>query len=501
MTGAVRLTGATPCLGNYWKSIDWKKVRREVKRLQMRIAKAVRENRWNKVRCLERTLTHSFFAKLLAVKRVSSRKGSRTPGVDNVIWNTPAKKMRGALSLNTRNYKASPLKRKLIPKKNGKMRTLGIPTMKDRAMQALFLLYLEPIAETTADNNSYGFRRFRGCRDAVSQCFCALGKSYSAQWILDADIKACFDEINHSWLLENIPMNKKILRQWLESGFVYDRQLFPTRTGTPQGGIASPTLANMTLDGLESTVRNCFQKRIKGIRTKINFIRYADDFIVTAASKEILQDKVIPAINDFLKLRGLKLSPEKTRIAHIDEGFNFLGQNLRKYNNKLIIQPAKDNVKSFLEKVKGIMVKYRGCKTEILIRKLNPVIRGWGNYHRLIQSSKAFGRLQEFIHDALIKWAKRQNGDKTLKWIYYHFWGISSDKKHFACVTTDKKGRTKKLELLKLTDIRLARYIKIKGAANTFDPEYQKFFWMRRKSKNMTIIQTNSLRTAGLTST
>jgi len=286
----------------------------------MRIAKAVQADRPNKVKALQWLLTHSWSARVLAVRRVSRNKGSRTPGVDGIVWNTSAKKMRGALSLRRHGYHAQPLRRvKIRKKKPGTFRNLGIPTMTDRAMQALYLLALEPVAELTADPNSYGFRLKRACRDAIEQCFCALGNLYSAEWILDADIKACFDWIDHDWLLTHIPLDRKILREWLRSGVVEGGRLFPTRNGTPQGGIISPTLANMTLDGLEQAVkRSCPSK------SRVNFVRYADDFIVTAKTPELLRDRVIPAIHAFLAERGLVLSAEKTQVVHIADGFDYL---------------------------------------------------------------------------------------------------------------------------------------------------------------------------------
>ncbi len=250
------MAGASPASYKTWKSIDWKQVKAEVKKLQMRIAKAVREERWNKVKVLQRILTRSFYAKLLATNRVTTGKGSSTPGVDGEIWKTPAKKMVGALSLRQRGYKASPLRRVHIPKGKNQKRPLGIPTIRDRAMQALYLLALEPVSETLADPNSYGFRCFRACRDAIAQCFLSLSRKRSGQWVLDADIKACFDGISHQWLLDHISMEKEILEKWLKCGFIEKRKLFPTRAGSPQGGVISPTLCNMTLDGLEKAVKD-----------------------------------------------------------------------------------------------------------------------------------------------------------------------------------------------------------------------------------------------------
>ena len=491
MKEASKLTCATSKLGIYWKSIDWKKVNKEVKQLQMRIAKAVKEGKWNKVKSLQWILTHSFSAKLLSVKRVTSRKGKNTAGTDGIIWNTPAKKMRGALSLQRRGYKAMPLRRVLIPKKNGKMRPLSIPTLKDRAMQALYLLSLEPVSETTADPNSYGFRPYRACRDAIAQCFKALGKKNSPKWVLDADIKACFDWISHEWMNKNIPVDTKILKQWLKCGFVQNKKLFPTRNGAPQGGVASPTLANMALDGLENAVKNMPNKR----KHKVNYIRYADDFIITASSREHLENIILPIINNFLAKRGLAVSKEKTKIVNIEQGFEFLGQNIRKYNNKLIIKPAKANIQSFNVKVKALIRKGRGWNAETLIKNLNPVIRGWANYHRNVQASRTFDHMHRIIYKSLCKWAKYTNRRKTYKWIYHHFFAISP-KGRFSCYITDKKGKQKLLELVAPIDIRLVRYIKIKGQSNPFLNEFRDYFNMRRRAKNYTLINNNL--TAGL---
>ena len=493
MTEVVKLTGAAPNLGNHWNTIDWDKVKTEVKRLQMRIAKAEREGKRSKVKSLQWILSHSYFAKLLAVKRVSSNKGAKTPGVDGEIWNTPARKMRGALSLKRRGYKALPLRRMVIPKKNGKKRPLGIPTLKDRAMQALYLITLEPIAETRADPNSYGFRYFRACRDAIAQCFCSLAKSCSPRCILEADIKACFDWINHEWLLDNIPLDKRMLSQWLKCGYMQDRKLYPTKSGTPQGGIISPTLANMTLDGLEKVIKDSCPRR-----RKVNFIRYADDFIVTADSRELLENNVIPAINDFLKPRGLMLSPEKTGIVEIDEGFDFLGQNPRKYRNKLIIKPSKDNYSSFLRKIRETIKSCHGWKTEDMIKKLNSIIRGWANYHRNIQASKVFSFADKIIFQALCRWIKRRHPEKCWWWIIKNYFNdlkrnTNRQKWVFSCWIKDGSGKKKLLELIKPSSIKLVRYIKVKGKSNPFDPNYTDYFKMRSAFKNYYPINSNSL--------
>src|SRR6266566_2337617 len=230
-----------------WHAIDWRAVNTNVRRLQARIVKATKEKRWGKVKALQRLLTHSFSGKALAVRRVTENQGKNTPGVDKITWNTPQKKINAVYSLRQRGYHPQPLRRIYIPKKNGKKRPLGIPVMKCRAMQALYLLALEPVAETTADPNSYGFRPQRSTADAIEQCFTALGKARSPQWILEGDIKGCFDAISHAWLLAHIPMDKTMLKKWLKAGYMEKHVLYPTEEGTPQGGIITPPTMVQTL--------------------------------------------------------------------------------------------------------------------------------------------------------------------------------------------------------------------------------------------------------------
>jgi len=235
-----------------WQVINWPAAQRIVRRLQARIVKAIQDKRWGKVKALQHLLTRSFSGKAIAVKQVTENSGKRTPGVDRIVWNTPVKKEAAVHNLKQRGYQALPLRRLYIPKPNGKMRPLGIPTMKDRAMQALYLLALDPVAESTADPNSYGFRKDRSTADAIAQCFNVLGKRHSPQWILEGDLKACFDEISHSWMLAHIPTDKTILRKWLKAGFIDKNALHPTEAGTPQGGIMTPFTQKITspLNGL-----------------------------------------------------------------------------------------------------------------------------------------------------------------------------------------------------------------------------------------------------------
>jgi RNA-directed DNA polymerase len=463
-----------------WHDIDWKSVSCNVRRLQTRIVKATQEKRWGKVKALQRLLTHSFSGKALAVRRVTENQGKNTPGVDKVTWSTPHKKINAVYSLRQRDYHPQPLRRIYIPKKNGKKRALGIPVMKDRAMQALYLLALDPIAETTADLNSYGFRPQRSTADAIEQCFTALGNIHTAQWILEGDIKSCFDGISHEWLVTHIPMEKAILKKWLKSGYMEKHVLYPTEEGTPQGGIISPVLANMTLDGLERMLREIFPKTtVKGIAAKVNVIRYADDFIVTASSKELLEQEAKPRIEAFLKERGLELSSEKTRITHIKDGFDFLGQNVRKYKvgkqHKLLIKPAQKNVHAHLEKIREIIRKNQTLSAGRLILILNPIIRGWAQYHQHIVSSETFSSVDDAIYRRLRQWMKRRHPKKSNKWI---------SKKYFKSIEgnnwvfyADVNG--KQHLLTETARVPIKRHAKIKAEANPYDPKWETYYEKR----------------------
>lgn len=471
-----------------WHSIDWRAAQREVRRLQMRIAKAVQEGKHGKVEALQWMLTHSFYAKALAVKRVTSNQGKKTPGVDGVLWKSAKDKMQAVQSLRQHGYKAQPLSRIYIPKKNGKKRPLSIPTMYDRAMQALYKLALTPMAETTADRNSYGFREGRSCADAAQAAFNALAKPNSATWVLEGDITGCFDNIAMTWLMDNIPIEKRMLQQWLTAGYVEKGFTFPTRKGTPQGGIISPTLANMTLDGLEQAAHAAVPWR-----SRVNFIRYADDFIITGKSKTILVEKVLPAVKQFLAVRGLELSEEKTKITYIRHGFTFLGQTFRKHNNTLHITPAKQGVLALLQKVGALIRKYTKAPILILIKKLNEVLRGWANYHRHVVASETFGRVDNYVYEQLWRMLKRRHPKKTKKWLATKYWRAAGKKGIFAWVARCK-NQLKTYHVIRVGSIGIKRHRKIKADANPYMPEYTKYFWMRRQNKEAKLLPELSAR-------
>lgn len=465
--------------GVTWNDIPWATVQRQVRRLQTRIVKATQNGRHNKAKALQWLLTHSFSGKALAVKRVTENKGKNTPGVDKVTWKTPRTKTNAIASLKRRGYSSLPLRRVLIPKKNGKLRPLGIPVMKCRAMQALYLLALEPIAETTADPNSYGFRPQRSTADAGEQCFKSLAKKASAEWVLEADIQGCFDNISHDWMVANIPTDKAILKKWLKAGFVYQNELFPTDAGTPQGGIISPVAANMTLDGLEAMLARKFPKA-KRLSLKMNMVRYADDFIITGHSKEWLEQEVKPAVVEFLAERGLVLSPEKTRITHIRKGFDFLGWNIRKYNGKLLMKPSKTNVKTHLDKIRDVIKVNKSAKQANLIKLLNPILRGWANYHSHVVAKETFSRNDKRVWSMLWRWAVRRHPNKGARWVKDKYFKTRGNR-NWVFATTEKRkdGTQKEHVLLYQADTPIKRHLKIKAHANPHDPQWEPYFESR----------------------
>ncbi|HLF27737.1 MAG TPA: group II intron reverse transcriptase/maturase [Anaerolineae bacterium] len=462
----------------HWHAIDWHKANRNVRRLQARIVKATQAGRWGKVKALQRLLTHSFSGKALAVRRVTENQGKNTPGVDGDIWDTPAKKATAIGSLRQRGYHPRPLRRTYIPKSNGKKRPLGIPTMTDRAMQALYLLALDPVAETTGAPNSYGFRSQRSTADAIEQCFSDLARKRMAEWILEGDIKSCFDRISHDWLLANIPMEKAILRKWLKAGFMEEGTLYPTDDGTPQGGIISPVLANMTLDGLEQKLKEKFhRKNGRSPCPKVHLVRYADDFIVTGKTKEMLEYEVLPVVKEFLAERGLELSAEKTCITHVEDGFDFLGQNIRKYDGKLLIKPSKKNQQAFLKKVRTIIKASKSATAGQLITQLNPVIQGWANYHQHVASKRTLSNMDSAIFEALWRWAKRRHPNKNAGWVRKKYFGTHGGRNWaFTGVVEEPNGKPRIVRLISAAKTPIRRHVKVKAEANPYDPTWEVYF-------------------------
>jgi RNA-directed DNA polymerase len=481
MSAAATLAGAVPDVVPDWHSINWKKVWRNVRRLQARIVKATQEGRWGKVRALVYLLTHSYSGRAAAILRVTTNAGAATPGVDGMVWDTPERKAEAFRKLRRHGYQPQPLRRVKIPKRNdpSKVRPLGIPTATDRAMQALYLLGLDPIEETTADTNSYGFRRGRCCADALDQCHKVLSRRPAATWILEGDIKSCFDRISHDWLLTHIPMDKVILQKWLHAGLMEKDVFVATTEGTPQGGICSPVLANRTLDGLERLLHQRFgARRRQRERHKVHRVRYADDFVITGTSKQLLRDEVQPLVAHFLKERGLELSHEKTSITHIDDGFDFLGQNVRRYGTKLLLKPSRKNVRTFLGTIDDVIQHEGGyLSAGQLIECLNAKIRGWAFYHRHASSARTFARVDELIFQKLWRWARRRHRSKSARWVKVKYFTRRGDERwRFHGTVTDREGGHHTVLLFRAQSVSVRRHVKIQGTANPYDPSWELYF-------------------------
>jgi RNA-directed DNA polymerase len=481
MTAAEMPAGAAPDRTPDWHSIDWNQVWRTVRRLQARIVKAVAAGRWNKVKALVYLLTHSFSGRALAILRAVSNSGAKMPGVDGVLWNTPEAKSAAFSTLRRHGYQPQPLRRVYIPKSNGKRRALGIPTMADRALQALYLLGLDPIAESRADGHSYGFRLERRCADALKQTHYLLSLRHGPQWILEGDIKACFDRISHSWLLAHVPMDTRRLRQWLEAGFLEKHAWFATTEGTPQGGIISPVLANWTLDGLQRLLADRFANRPQSRSNKVHLVRYADDFLITGISKELLRDQVQPLVAHFLKGRGLELSHEKTQITQGEQGFDFLGQNVRRYRNgKVLTKPSTRSVQTFLAKIRET-IKNSGSQTAgEMIQRMNQQIKGWTMYHRYAASKRTFSDVDNQIFLMLWRWCRRRHPKKSRKWIKTKYFRQDGHRHWvFTGVLRDHQGKAWPIQLMTASAVKILRYVKIQSAVNPYDPEWELYLEAR----------------------
>ncbi|WP_374367206.1 group II intron reverse transcriptase/maturase [Stutzerimonas sp.] len=469
-----------------WHDLDWARIQQTVRKTQLKIAQATGEGNWRRVKRLQRLLTHSFYGRCLAVRRVTENRGRKTPGVDGETWGTPQAKLQAVGRLSKkRGYRPKPLRRVWIPKPGKpEKRPLGIPTMLDRAMQALYLQALEPVIESTSDPKSYGFRPDRSTADAMVELFHLLSPQTAPVWILEGDIKGFFDNINHEWLCRNVPMDRTVLRKWLKAGVIDRRQLMATEAGTPQGGIISPCLANATLNGLEAQLKCHLVQQMgktKAQQAKVYVVRYADDFVVTAASKELLEDEVKPWVEQFLSVRGVALSREKTQTVHIHQGFDFLGWNFRKYvpkspyrKAKLLIKPSKKNVTAFYRKV-GEIIKNSGALTqEALIGQLNPVLKGWAQYHSPVVAKQTFSKLDSLIFWRLWRWAKRRHSKKSADWIRKkYFRSIGGQNWVFAYPYKNGKGERQFRRLYGLAETAIVRHKRLPGEYQPYDAAHE----------------------------
>ena len=403
----------------YWENISWKRIEKHVQRLQERIYRAAQHQQWKKVRSLQKLLAMSYYVKLLMIREVTEyNTGKNTPGIDNKLYDTDEK--RRALSqepFDYRSYQSSPVKRVFIPKNDGTQRPLGIPTMKDRIIQAIIKTVLEPESEARFEPHSYGFRPNRCTMDAIAHIYKDLGWSESGEWVLDADISKCFDSIAHEPLLQRIPVFKQIITDWLKAGVLQSGTLTETLTGTPQGGIISPLLANIALDGLE---------RLFSKHYWVHVIRYADDFVIIAPSKGLIETFVLPKVTRFLAERGLQLNLAKTHIIHRTRGFNFLGFTLKYFNTgkkpMMLVKAQRSRLPGILQKIKAVFKTVLYTPLEQVLEKVNTIIRGWVQYYQYTNDRKIFSYLSRKIWEMTWRILRHEHPSKSKKWIYKHYY-------------------------------------------------------------------------------
>lgn len=506
-----------------WSEINWRKVERKVYKLQKRIYKATQEGNHKKAKSLQKTLINSWSAKALAVKRVTQEnRGKKTAGVDGIKQLTPNQRLKLVDKLKLKT-KSKPVKRVWIPKPGkDEKRPLGIPTIEERARQALVKMALEPEWEAKFEPNSYGFRPAKSTHDACGMVFSALSKS-EEKWVLDADISGCFDNINHQYLLDKINATPKIRRQikaWLKSGVIdfegtMDNKGFsPTSKGTPQGGIISPLLANIALHGLETNLKewlwNHKKYRKKYYNTCTNsmhnlsqqqtkatlvVVRYADDFVVIHEDREIIEE-CREVIQKFLTPIGLRLREDKTSIKSSREGFDFLGFNFKQYktglyrSNKLsngkptgyttLIKPSRKSVKEHYARLAEIIDHCKSAPQEVLIKRLNPIIKGWANYYRFANSKDTFGRIDHLLFWKLRRWARRRHPQKSRGWV---------DNKYFHTMETNKDRKwefsSNNTALYSHSATKIERYIRVQGHASIYDGN--EAYWAKRVKNHPTI--------------
>ena len=480
-----------------WHEINWHKLERRVYKLQTRIYRSSQRGDVKTVRRLQKMLMQSWSAKALAVRRVTQDNGGKkTAGVDGVKALTPKQRLTLASQLRL-GSKVSPTRRVWIPKLGTEeKRPLGIPTMQDRALQALVKLGLEPEWEARFEPNSYGFRVGRSCHDAIEAIFNEI--RYKPKYVLDADLKKCFDCIDHQALLAKLhtsPTLRRQVRAWLKAGVMEAKQWMPTSEGVPQGGCLSPLLANIALHGMENRIKQAFPRRslVKkgkyvGYQPGAALIRFADDFVILHEDITVVQ-RCREIISEWLKDMGLALKPSKTRLTHTlssvegeKPGFNFLSFNVRQFPTgkhhtgkntsgeklgfKTIITPSQQSVKTHYDHLAKEIDAHKAAPQAALIKRLNPIIRGWANYFATVISKETYAALDDLVYRKLAAWALFRHPKKGKGWVSKRYWhSVGGDNWVFA---TQEDAKTS-LRLLDHTRIKIARHVKVKGAASPYD--------------------------------
>jgi RNA-directed DNA polymerase len=481
-----------------WYSIDWAQVEVDVVRLRQRIFTASRDGDLKRVRNLQKLMLRSRANALLSVRRVTEvNAGRKTAGVDGtVVVTAPGKVfLADRVQRHDASWRPMPVKRVYIEKANGKQRPLGIPVIFDRALQAHVVGALEPEWEARFEPKSYGFRPGRGCQDAISAIFLTVkGHNPSRCWVLDADLAGAFDRIDHSHLLAALGSfpARELVEQWLKAGVVEKGRFAPTGEGTPQGGVVSPLLLNVALHGMEEAAGVRYHSA--GSRPGATVagcpvtVRYADDLVALCVSREQAEE-VKARLAAWLAPRGLAFNEDKTRVVHLDNGFDFLGFNVRRYRGKLLIKPSKEAVKRIRKRLAAEMLALRGTNAEAVLIRLNPIIRGWSAYYRSVVSGEIFNALDDYVWTLTYKWARYSHANKSKHWVVDRYFGQFNRSRQARWVFGDRNSGA---YLLKFSWTRIVRHQMVPGTASPDDPTLAEY-WSRRRQRSTPPLDSISL--------